>query len=117
MTAIFDHAGSLERMGHDEQLFADMIGFLQMDGPGWQAELARGLAEQDGPRSERAAHTLKGLIANFGGTRSTTAATQAEFFARQRNWQALAEALPELNAAVDELQNALKPFTLDVNQR
>lgn len=107
MSAIYDHAGALARMGHDEKLFCEMAGFLQEDGPRWQNEILQGLADRDVWRTQRAAHTLKSLVANFGAARAVAAAAQIELWASQQEWAAIVGALPELSAAVAELQTEL----------
>jgi HPt (histidine-containing phosphotransfer) domain-containing protein len=101
-------------MGHDEQLFSEMAGFLQEDGPRWLQEIQEGLAARDVWRAKRAAHTLKGLVANFGAERAVAAAAQIEHLAGMQDWAAIIEALPELERAVEELQVELSPFSRSV---
>ena len=111
MPAAYDHAGSLERMGHDEQLFRDMVGFLFDDGPRWWKELHEARAQHDALRLHRVAHTLKGLVANFGATRTINAAGDVEHQAKQADWDALASSLPELGSALTELMTELRAYS------
>ena len=113
MTAVFDHAGSLRRMGNDSRLFQEMIGFLSADSPKLIARAVAGYETGDWPQVERAAHTLKGLVSNFGATRATTAAANVEQSAKLADSQAVGRLLPELKRAVQELQAALEPFAAD----
>ena len=109
-TTVYDHAGSLVRMGQDLRLFRDMVGFLRDDSPRWLQELRAGLQNRDDRRVRHAAHTLKGLAANFGAPRVERAARVVEQGAGQRDWPELAAETRELEQALDELLAALGPF-------
>jgi two-component system sensor histidine kinase/response regulator len=111
MAAIFDYQGSLERMGGDEQLFCEMVGFLVADGRQWLKELRTALARGDATVAHRSAHTLKGLVSNFGAQTAQSAAFRVEQLARDPVSlpQAIA-ALPQLEAALEELETALAPY-------
>lgn len=107
---VYDHAGSLGRMGQDLQLFREMAGFLRDDAPRWQQELRAGLDAQDSRRVKHAAHTLKGLVANFGAPRAEKAARVVEQGAARSNWSELLPAAAELEEAIEELLSALSSF-------
>ena len=111
MPTVFDYQGSLVRMGGDEQLFGEMVGFLFADSPRWLQELRTGLERQDASLVQRSAHTLKSLAANFGGAAAVAAAARVERIAREdRDLKAAAQALPALEAALHELEAALAPY-------
>ncbi|MBC7851887.1 MAG: Hpt domain-containing protein [Pirellulaceae bacterium] len=111
MPPVFDHLGSLHRMGDDEQLFEDMAGFLRDDAPARLQEIRSGLMESNYPRVKYAAHTLKGLISNFGAARAVSAVNKLEHLLQQRKpAEDLDAAFADLQSAVDELQAALSPF-------
>jgi HPt (histidine-containing phosphotransfer) domain-containing protein len=108
---LFDYQGSLARMGGDEQLFGEMVGFLFADAPRWLDELRKGLDREDLPLVQRSAHTIKGLAANFGATPTVAAAARVEKLAREdRDLVAARQALPALEAALRELETALAPY-------
>ena len=112
MATIFDYAGSLKRMGNDHSLFLDMVGLLSEDAPKYQAAIAEGAANHDFPSIKLAAHTLKGLVLNFGATRAVLAAVALENLATTAQRDAAEEnnfpgAIQELTAALEELQTAL----------
>ncbi len=109
MADVFDLEGSLERMGGDRQLFGEMVGFLQSDAPHWLAQIHAALARGDMQGVHRGAHTLKGLISNFGAGEAFRAAAQVEQFGRQSDAAALPTAIAHLENAVEELQTALAP--------
>lgn len=112
MAAIFDYAGSLRRMGNDHSLFLEMIGLLKEDAPQYIAAIHASAASHDFPTLKRSAHTLKGLVMNFGATRAVLAAVFLENLAATAERDAAEEnnfpaAISELVDALRELQTAL----------
>jgi HPt (histidine-containing phosphotransfer) domain-containing protein len=104
---IFDYAGAMERMGQDEQLFQDMVDYLHRDGPRWMEEVKAAAAAEDLPRVQYRAHSLKGLISNFGAARAWQAAAALEEQAKARKADGLSAAVATLSAALGELIEAL----------
>jgi two-component system sensor histidine kinase/response regulator len=127
MSPIFDYNGSLKRFGNDEKLFSEMVGFFFDDAPAWLAALRTAVAQNDPAQIQRAAHTLKGITANFGASHATAAAAQIEQHVGMGNLSAVSRALPLLENAIDELGEALgkyrrvdgahQPVTSDVAER
>ena len=76
--AIVDREGALKRMGGDERLFQDMVQFFIEDAPGLLAEMETANRAGDADSVARAAHSLKGLAANFGATDAIAAAQTLE---------------------------------------
>jgi two-component system, sensor histidine kinase and response regulator len=109
MYKIYDYAGSLGRMGNDRELFQEMVSLLQSDAPPLLHALNAAHAEGDFSRMQRAAHTLKGLAANFGAERAVAAAAEAERLAKVRQAAPLPAAIAELEESVHELIGALAP--------
>lgn len=56
---------SLARLGGDRKLLTELIGFFLEDFPGLLSAARESLAQGDWTRAQRAAHSLKGLTANF----------------------------------------------------
>jgi HPt (histidine-containing phosphotransfer) domain-containing protein len=110
LSAVYDHVGSLARMGQDQGLFRDMVGFLRDDSPRWLAELQAGIAAKNDRQARHAAHAVKGLVANFGAPRAEKAARVIEQGAGQQDWGEVAAMASELEEAVAELIAALAPF-------
>ncbi len=111
MLPVFDYNGSLHRMGNDEQLFEEMAGFLRDDAPVRLQEIRHGLSDSNLSRVKLAAHSLKGLVSNFGASRAVSATIKLESLIQQRKpTEDLETAFQELQAAVNELQNALSSF-------
>lgn len=111
MPPLFDHAGSLERMGGDEQLFCEMVGFFVTDAPQWLQQTRRGLESGDTNLAHRSAHTLKGLVANFGAAQAMAAAARVEELARNpATLPAAKEVFPSLESAIKDLEAALAAY-------
>jgi HPt (histidine-containing phosphotransfer) domain-containing protein len=106
MTKIYDHDGSMLRMGHDQQLFHEMVELLKSDAPKHLAAARRSHQDEDWPRLERAAHTLKGLAANFGAARAVTAAADLERLAKSTANRSPDGAL--VDGALDEIHDAFE---------
>jgi HPt (histidine-containing phosphotransfer) domain-containing protein len=115
MSKIFDHEGSLLRMGNDYELFQEMVGLLQADAPPLLAALHSAHREGDPQRLQRAAHTLKGLAANFGAERAVAAAAEVEKLAKARQSAGLPAAIAKLEESLEELSAALAP-TLEMSR-
>ena len=115
MTPVFNYEASLRRMGHDGQLFREMIGLLQEDSPRLLHQVERGLKDRDAEQVRHAAHTLKGLTANFSGLRAMEAAEAMEHLARASKWEEMDRAATELDEAVAELRTALLPLAAPSN--
>src|SRR4051812_24075320 len=107
MSTIYDYAGSLHRMGDDHELFHEMAELLRADAPPLLDAVHSAHQQGDPARLERASHTLKGLAANFGATRTVAAAADVERLAKQRQSSGLPAAIVELEEALDELIAAL----------
>ena len=110
MSPVFDHAGSLQRMGNDPALFGEMVSFLHSDSPRWLAQVRAGLEQHKLMQVQHAAHTLKGLVSNFGASRAVSVAATVEHLAKQGEEATIVPLLKELQEAVEELQAALAPF-------
>jgi HPt (histidine-containing phosphotransfer) domain-containing protein len=113
MTPVFNKADALERMAFDASLFREMIELLQDDGPRRLREVQAGLESRELKRVHHAAHSLKGLAANFSAARTTQAAAAVESLAKSGDDQGrLPAAAQELGQALDELLVALAPHAL-----
>ena len=107
MDAVFDYAGSMQRMGDDEQLFRTMVAFLHNDGERRLAELRERLEEGDLAEVERLVHVLKGQISNFGAPRAWNAAARIEAAGQRRDLRNMPADVDELSQALAELLTAL----------
>jgi HPt (histidine-containing phosphotransfer) domain-containing protein len=106
MSPAFDYEGTLKRFGQDERLFNEMVGFFFDDAPKWLDSIRAGMAKNDLQQIHRGAHTIKGMVSNFGAARVMAAAAQIEQHVAMRNLAAAQRALPLLEEALDELEHA-----------
>ena len=109
MSGLYDYAGAMQRMGNDEELFLEMIHILRDDAPRRFGEIQSGLSSGDLAQVQRAAHSLKGLVANFGAERAQAAAARVEQLAKHGDPEAIPPSLAELKEAVQQLVAALEP--------
>lgn len=116
MSPIFDYHASLARMGNDETLLREMAILLLEDGPRRMHEAVSSLKSHDALRTLHAAHTLKGLAANFGALRTVSAAARLEDLARREIWAEMKPAADTLQQALDELLHELRPLASLANE-
>jgi len=107
---VFDRAVALERVEGDEELLRDVVGvFLECCGPMlddvWQAS-----AQGDLRAAERAAHTLKGSLANIAANEAWGSASELETLAREGRWGDVGAASKRLEQALGRLQPSLEAY-------
>ena len=105
---VLDLEGTLRRLGNDRQLFVDLVRFYREDSPGLVNNLRDAIERRDAPAATLAAHSLKGLSATCGGVSVAKIAAHLEERANREDFSALAAALPELDAAMSRLNDALE---------
>jgi two-component system sensor histidine kinase/response regulator len=94
---------ALSRVGGDVALLRDIAQIFVEQCPGMLRDVRRALAGCDGPALERAAHSLKGAVANFGARRASEAAFSLEKMGREGRWEGSEAALADLEAALEQL--------------
>jgi two-component system sensor histidine kinase/response regulator len=68
---VFDLDGTLRRLGGDEMLLADLVQLYDEDSPELISRLSAGIEKHRGDDVRHAAHSLRGLAANFGASALT----------------------------------------------
>jgi two-component system, sensor histidine kinase and response regulator len=104
---VFDRAVALERLGGSVELFQQLIVMYGEDAPRLWDELRSGAAQGDVEQLKRAAHTLKGLAANFEAKPAAEAAFRVEQLAQRGDLAAAVENVPEMESQFERLQLAL----------
>lgn len=99
-------------MGNDPALFQEMVGLLNEDAPQYLATIRECTVSRDYVTLKRAAHTMKGLVLNFGAQRAVLAAVTLENLANTVTHDVaeqvnLPAAIHELDQSLRELQQAL----------
>jgi len=105
-----DLEGSLKRLGGDRGLFLDFVQVFDEDSPGLIRAMREGVTNRDGPAIERAAHSLKGLVSNFGAHPVVRAAGRMEEVGKAEQWDRAESALDRLESAVARLNTALDAY-------
>src|SRR5690242_16157349 len=78
---VFDLVGTLRRLGEDRGLLADLIQVYREDSPALFRRLQLGVQCQSADEVRHAAHSLRGLAANFGATTLNDVLYKLEDFA------------------------------------
>ncbi len=110
VAGMIDLDRALRRLDGDRGLLVDLIGFFLEDYPALVARMEESLATNDASSLERAAHGMKGLVANFDAMVAGEIAQQIELAAKQREWDGVSDLVAELKLAVNELAASLERY-------
>lgn len=102
-----DCAVALERLGGDEELLREVASLFLDEYPGLLREIRHAAENGDASALERAAHTMKGSVSNFGADAVCEAAFTLEQMGRTRNLSGLAPNILRLSEALENLHPAL----------
>ena len=91
-----NRALALERVGGDEDLLREIAGLFLQDYPSLICQIQKALAESDARNLERAAHSLKGSVANFGSEAAYQAALDLEQIGRSNKLDGAEDAYARL---------------------
>ena len=104
---VFDMTEALENVGGDMDLLKEIIEIFLEDFPKQMKEIQEGIDKGDAHVVERAAHSLKGSVANFAAKRAHEAAYRLEVLGREVNLGEANEALADLEKEIEGLKGAL----------
>jgi two-component system, sensor histidine kinase and response regulator len=104
---ILDHQLAMSRVGGDEELLKELAELFLTEYPRLMAELRLAYDQGDAKQVERAAHGLKGSVANFGAKRAVDAAYQIEQLGRVGKLGAVSEPLQSLDLILMALHTEL----------
>jgi HPt (histidine-containing phosphotransfer) domain-containing protein len=103
-----DRELALSRVGDDAELLKEIAALFMEDYPSVLAEIRAAAARGDAEGVERAAHGLKGSVANFGAQAAVDAAFQIERMGRAGDLNRVSEAIDTLARALDALRPELE---------
>jgi two-component system, sensor histidine kinase and response regulator len=111
-TRAFDERALLELFDGDEGALDQMLGLFFNLTPKLLGELDTAVAEGDFPRMARAAHTLAGVVSNFGAEEAMAAARRLEALGRQGDAlpAAILEAKEVCARRVETLSEGIRRF-------
>lgn len=107
-----DRAMILDRVGGDEDLLREITVIFLEEYPSLILEIESAVTCVDAKRLERAAHSLKGSVANFGARGATQAAYRLETLGRRGELAEVGPAFEDLVAEFLRLQPALEDLAL-----
>jgi two-component system, sensor histidine kinase and response regulator len=107
MMALIDREEALSRVGHDEELLAELAMLFLGEYPVSLQELDEAVASGNTQLLERSAHALKGSVANFGAAPVVNHALELEKMGRSGNMDGAVDSLHRLHETLDSLKAEL----------
>jgi two-component system sensor histidine kinase/response regulator len=104
----FDLAKAMETVLNDEDIFREIAELFLQELPDSLAKIRQGVVDKDGYTLERAAHSLKGSVGNFGADEAYKTAQHLELLGKQGKLERAAEEFSRLKKSVDDLAQELK---------
>jgi HPt (histidine-containing phosphotransfer) domain-containing protein len=105
-----DLSGALRRLRGDHQLLRDLISFFLEDYSQVADDIHRAAERKDPDDLALAAHSLKGLAANFDAHQLVEVAGTVEQHAKGGNLPAALQLIPSLDASLERLAADLRDF-------
>ncbi len=105
---VFDMPKALEVVNGDTELFKEIATLFLENLPDNIAQIRGAIAKSDAGALDRAAHSLKGSVGNFGAKRAFEAAYRLEFMGKEGRLAGAEGALSELEQELKDLEIALK---------
>lgn len=102
-----DREAALSRVGGDLELLQEIAQLFLEDETSMFEAIATAATDRNQKVLERAAHTLKGCVSNFGAPHAYEASLHLEKLGRAGDFEPVAEGLAKLTAALDELRPEL----------
>jgi HPt (histidine-containing phosphotransfer) domain-containing protein len=90
-------------MGSDRELLHKMVEFFREDSVDLRARLNAAVVDGDPVAVQLAAHSLRGLAANFGADATTLAALRLEEMGRAGDVASMSKALREFDSEISRL--------------
>lgn len=107
---LFDRESALARVGDDEDLLSELVRIFLDDYPNSLREMQEALAQGNSKLLERAAHSLKGAVANFGAEDVVKEAFELERLGRSGNLSHANSNLQRLCVVLQQLEHELRPL-------
>ncbi len=108
--SIIDYRGALGRLGGDKDLFCDVVRLFDQDIPGLLQRIRTCIDEEDATELQRAAHSLRGLAANFGAADAAGRALCLEQMGKSGCLVGAGNVVQELEWEIVRLNRALTPY-------
>src|SRR5213594_1090903 len=113
---VLDRTAVLERVDHDPQLLADLTRLFFDEAPRMLAALREAIERREAGAVERAAHSLKSAVGNFGAGAAFHAAWTLETMARQGDLKHASDTYQILAKEIERLKPALAGLAQEVGE-
>ena len=113
MSDLVDQAALLDRVDHDMEFLAETIQMLEEDGPDLLGQIREAISGGDAEALAVAAHTYKGMVANFCAESTVEAALRLETMGRSGDLTAAPDAMIALEGLSQKLIPALRALLQD----
>ena len=105
---------AINRLGNDQELMNDLINFFFEDFPSLLEEMRGSILRHDWNRLQRAAHSFKGLAANFDAAPAVKAMQEIELQSTSHDPELLSKLLADAEVEVARLTAALAEYQQQV---
>ncbi|HXG47494.1 MAG TPA: response regulator [Methylomirabilota bacterium] len=109
--AVFDATVALNRVEGDVELLKEVAGLFFQDGPTLMQTIRNAIGRGDAKALERAAHTLKGSVGNFGARTAQEMARQLEQMGRDGDFANAQTLCDQLDHQLVVITRALEDLT------
>ncbi len=109
---LFDRQAALARVGDDEELLVELVKIFLDDYPTSLNAIDSAVQTGSSHDLERAAHTLKGAVANFGADAVVREAFELERQGRTGDLSHANENLRRLHETLRQLDQEMRPLAL-----
>jgi HPt (histidine-containing phosphotransfer) domain-containing protein len=108
MATLFDEAELLEQIDHDWEFLGETVEMLAADGPALIREVRQAMVASDAAALGRAAHTLKGMVANFCAPSAQATALELEKMGKAGDLSSAPPVVAALEAQLQALTGQLQ---------
>lgn len=105
---VYDRAEALARIADDEELFNDLVDMFLANAGAYMDDIRQAIARGDMAELQRAAHTLKGILATFSAAPAQVQALELEQAGRDHRSSVTAPVLERLEREMTRLLPALE---------
>ncbi|MBE7444664.1 MAG: Hpt domain-containing protein [Planctomycetia bacterium] len=107
---VFNKNDALEIMSGDDEFLKELAEIFIDDFPEQTSKIKEAIHSHDSSALEKAAHKLKGAVANFGNNVVFTAALNLEMMGRENRWDDVEETYGGLMREAERLAYELREF-------
>lgn len=105
-----DYANAIERLGGDPSMYRMLIEMYLDDQANQIKSLFSSFAAHDPKTFERAAHSVKGLMASLGAESAREFAWKLEQAGKVSNWELITNELPKLVELMNTVEHQLREW-------